>query len=114
MAHRTDTDCAAANSCTNHMYIGVPHSSMTFEYNVDCVNTSKSFPSICLCDQWNNDIHFEEITGKQCLFPADDSLAPSSNSSTDDDDFYDGINQTLAAQSAHIHAEHHKSKAVHS
>merc|ERR1711988_290473 len=49
-AHRTDTDCAAANSCTNHMYIGTPHSSMTFEYNVNCVNTSYDFPSICLCD----------------------------------------------------------------
>ena len=96
MAHRTDTDCAAANSCTNHMYMGVPHSSMTFEYNVDCTNSSKSFPSICLCDQWNNDIHFEEITGKQCLFPADDSLAPS-------DDDNDGINASLAASSARVH-----------
>ena len=78
------------------MYIGVPHSSMTFEYNVDCTNSSKSFPSICLCDQWNNDIHFEEITGKQCLFPADDSLAPS-------DDDNDGINASLAASSARVH-----------
>ena len=69
---------------------------MTFEYNVDCVNTSHSFPSICLCDQWNNDIHFEEITGKQCVFPMDDSLAP-------DDEVTSGINETLAAQSAKVH-----------
>merc|ERR1711985_41294 len=98
------------------MYIASPHSSMTFEYNVDCVNTSKTFPSICLCDQWNNDIHFEEITGKQCLFPADDSLwigdeyaANSTSSNASSANSSGIINQTLAAVAANIH----EAKGVH-
>lgn len=69
---RTGVGCVGEtgnDDCTtvgNHAYMGVPHSNMAFEYNTDCIDDHAEFPSVCLCDAWNNNIHYGEMTGETC------------------------------------------------